>query len=76
MIPSRCRDVTPKHKFRFSHDHSGCITKMMTVTDGRQHEVQGKKGLLFDDAIRLSGYYESRIYPEKLRLEGLVLLTC
>jgi len=76
MILRRCKDVTPKHKFRFSHDHGGCITKIMTVTDGRQHEVQGKKGLLFDDTIRLRGYYHRTSYPEKLKLEGLVLLTC
>jgi hypothetical protein len=35
-----------------------------------QHEVNKKKGLLFDYTIKLKGYYQSRSYPEKLRLVG------
>ena len=160
-ILKRCKDVTPKHKFRFNnplytldatvvelclslypwarfrkrkgalkihnlYDHSGCIPTFMTVTDARQHdvkvakkldlplmadsivsvdrayidykwlsslnksgvyfvtraksninyeiigqhEVNREKGLLFDYTIRLRGYYQSRFYPEKLRLVG------
>ena len=35
-----------------------------------QHEVNNKKGLLFDYTIRLTGYYQKRFYPEPLRLVG------
>jgi len=35
-----------------------------------QHEVDEKKGLLFDKTIRLTGYYQSKDYPEPLRLIG------
>ncbi|HWP92543.1 MAG TPA: IS4 family transposase [Thermodesulfobacteriota bacterium] len=35
-----------------------------------QQEVNEKKGLLFDYTIKLKGYYQSRYYPEKLRLVG------
>ena len=35
-----------------------------------QHEVDHKKGVLFDYTIRLTGYYQSRFYPEPLRLVG------
>jgi hypothetical protein len=160
-ILSRCKDVTPKHKFRFDnplytldatvielclslypwakfrkrkgalkihnlYDHSGCIPTFMTVTDAKhhdvkvakgldlplmadsivsvdrayidynwlnslnksgvyfvtrakkninyeiigQHEVNKKKGLLFDYTIKLRGYYQSRYYPQRLRLVG------
>ncbi|PIQ94985.1 MAG: IS4 family transposase [Nitrospirae bacterium CG11_big_fil_rev_8_21_14_0_20_41_14] len=37
-----------------------------------QHEVNEKKGLLFDKTIRLTGYYQSRYYPEPLRLIGFI----
>lgn len=35
-----------------------------------QHEVDKKKGLLFDKEVILTGFYQSRYYPEKLRLIG------
>jgi IS4 transposase len=35
-----------------------------------QHEVNKKKGLLFDYTIKLRGYYQSRYYPQRLRLVG------
>ena len=35
-----------------------------------QHEVNHKKGLLFDYTIKLTGYYQKRFYPEPLRLVG------
>ena len=35
-----------------------------------QHEVPIKKGVLFDDTVRLTGYYQKRFYPESLRLVG------
>lgn len=35
-----------------------------------QHEVDEKKGLLFDQTIKLTGYYQSRYYPQELRLVG------
>jgi len=35
-----------------------------------QHEVKKKKGILFDYIIKLSGYYQSRYYPQNLRLVG------
>ena len=163
-ILRRCKDVTPRHKFRFNnplytldstvvelclslypwarfrkrkgalkihnlYDHSGCIPTFMTVTDGKQHdvkvakeldlplmadsivsvdrayidykwlnslnksgtyfvtraksninyeiigqhEVNKKKALLFVLNLiqdRLKGYYQSRFYPERLRLVG------
>ena len=160
-ILNRCRDITPKHKFRFNnplytldatvvglclslypwarfrkrkgalkihnlYDHSGCIPTFMVITEGRrhdvkvakeldlplmadsivsvdrayidykwlnslsksgvyfvtrakkniyyeiigQHQVNKKKGLLFDYTIKLKGYYQSRYYPEELRLVG------
>ena len=163
-ILSRCKDVTPKHKFRFNnplytldatvielclslypwakfrkrkgalkihnlYDHSGCIPTFMAVTDAKQHdvkvakkldlplipdsivsvdrayidykwlyslnksgvyfvtraksninyevigqhEVNKKKGLLFVLNLiqdRLRGYYQSKFYPERLRLVG------
>lgn len=160
-ILGRCKDITPKHKFRFNnplytldatvvelclslypwarfrkrkgalkihnlYDHSGCIPAFMVITEGRrhdvkvakeldlplmadsivsvdrayidykwlnslsksgvyfvtrakkninyeiigQHRVNKKKGLLFDYTIKLKGYYQSRYYPEKLRLVG------
>jgi len=160
-ILGRCKDITPKHKFRFNnplytldatvvelclslypwarfrkrkgalkihnlYDHSGCIPTFMVITEGRrhdvkaakeldlplmadsivtvdrayidynwlnsltksgvyfvtrakkninyeiigQHEVNKKKGLLFDYTIKLKGYYQIRSYPEKLRLVG------
>ncbi|HID43396.1 MAG TPA: IS4 family transposase [Archaeoglobaceae archaeon] len=37
-----------------------------------QHEVDEKKGLLFDQTIKLTGYYQSRYYPEELRLVGFI----
>lgn len=37
-----------------------------------QHEVDEKKGLLFDQTIKLTGYYQSRYYPEELRLIGFI----
>ncbi len=160
-ILSRCRDITPKHKFRFNnplytldatvvklclslypwarfrkrkgalkihnlYDHSGCIPTFMVITEGKrhdvkvakeldlplmsdsivsvdrayidykwlnslsksgvyfvtrakkninyeiigQHQVNKKKGLLFDYTIKLKGYYQSKYYPEELRLVG------
>jgi hypothetical protein len=35
-----------------------------------QQEVDGKKGLEFDQTIRLTGYYTNKEYPEQLRLVG------
>ena len=35
-----------------------------------QQEVNKRKGLLFDYRIELTGYYQSKDYPEKLRLVG------
>jgi len=35
-----------------------------------QHEVDKTKGLLFDKEVMLTGFYQSRYYPEKLRLIG------
>ena len=158
---SRCRSITPKHKFRFKnplysmdatvvelclslfpwarfrkrkgalklhylYDHSGSIPTFLVVTDARQHEIKvarrqhlpllpdsiisvdrayidynwlyslkrtgvffvtrakrnmkyvdigqhevdNNKGLLFDKTIRLTGYYQSKAYPEPLRLIG------
>jgi hypothetical protein len=154
----RCKDVTPKHKFKFKNplytldatvidlclaafpgakfrttkgalklhyqfDHAGSIPSFLVVTDAKHHEVQvaqknftllsdsiycfdkgyldfgwfrriketksyfvtrakdnlnyevigqhnepNKKGVLSDEIIALSGYYQSREYPEKLRL--------
>ncbi|MGH7791396.1 MAG: IS4 family transposase, partial [Thermodesulfobacteriota bacterium] len=160
-ILGRCKDITPKHKFRFNnplytldatvvelclslypwakfrkrkgalkihnlYDHSGCIPTFMVITEGRrhdvkvakgldlplmadsivsvdrayidynwlnslsesgvyfvtrakknisyeiigQHEVNKKKGLLSDYTIKLKGYYQSRYYPQRLRLVG------
>ena len=160
-ILRRCKDITPKHKFRFKsplytldatvielclslypwakfrkrkgalkihnlYDHSGCIPTFMAISDGKQHDVKvakdldlplmadsivsvdrayidykwlnslntsgvyfvtrakkninyeiigqhkvnKKKGLLFDYTIKLSGYYQSRFYPQNLRLVG------
>lgn len=160
-ILSRCKDIAPKHKFRFDnplytldatvielclslypwakfrkrkgalkihnlYDHSGCIPTFMAVTDAKQHdvkvakgldlplmadsivsvdrayidykwlnslntsgvyfvtrakkninyeiigqhEVNRKKGLLFDYTIKLRGYYQSEYYPQRLRLVG------
>jgi len=37
-----------------------------------QHEVKIGKGLIFDQTVRLTGYYQSRYYPEKLRLVGFI----
>jgi hypothetical protein len=155
----KCRDVTPKHKFRFKNplytldatvidlclsmfpwakfrkrkgalkihtllDHRGTIPSFMVITDAKQHEVKvaqnlflpvsldsiitvdkayvdfqwlyglkqrglyfvtraketmnyrvvgqqevnSNKGLLADKEIRLTGFYTSKKYPEKLRL--------
>lgn len=154
----RCKDVTPKHKFKFKNplytldatvidlclaafpwakfrttkgalklhyqfDHAGSIPNFLVVTDAKHHEVRvaqknfalisdsiycfdkgyldfgwfrriketkssfvtrakdnlnyevigqhnepNKKGVLSDEIIALSGYYQSREYPEKLRL--------
>jgi hypothetical protein len=160
---NRCKDITPKHKFRFKnplytldatvidlclslypwakfrkkkgalkihylYDHSGCIPSFLVVTDAKQHEVKvarqqnlsvvsesiisvdrayidykwlyslkkssiffvtraksnmkyeviekhsvdREKGLIFDYTIRLTGYYQSKYYPEKLRLVGFI----
>jgi hypothetical protein len=160
-ILGRCKDITPKHKFRFKnplysldatvlelclsvypwakfrkrkgalkihnlYDHSGCIPTFMVITEGKrhevkvakelnlplmadsivsvdrayidykwlytlnksgvyfvtrakkninyevigQHEVNKEKGLLFDNTIRLKGYYQSTYYTESLRLVG------
>jgi hypothetical protein len=35
-----------------------------------QHEVNKKRGLLFDRRVVLSNYYQSRYYPKELRLIG------
>lgn len=35
-----------------------------------QHKVDKTKGLLFDKEVMLTGFYQSRYYPEKLRLIG------
>ncbi len=35
-----------------------------------QHGVDKKKGLLFDKTIKLRGYYQSKNYPDELRLIG------
>jgi hypothetical protein len=158
---SRCKDITPKHKFKFKnplysidatvidlclsmypwakfrktkgalklhyqYDHAGAIPSFLVVTDANQHEVKvakntnfpllsdsivsvdrafidygwlysldkqrvyfvtraksnmqyevigqqevdKKKGLLFDYTIMLTGYYQRKKYPEKLRLIG------
>jgi hypothetical protein len=152
----RCKDITPKHKFRFKnplytmdatvidlclsmfpwakfrkkkgalklhylYDHSGSIPSFLVVTDAKQHEhdlplvpdsiisidrayidynwlyslaksrvsfvtraksnmkyrvtgqheVNTQKGLLFDRKVVLTNYYQSRYYPEELRLVGL-----
>lgn len=154
----RCKDVTPKHKFKFKNplytldatvidlclaafpwakfrttkgalklhyqfDHSGSIPSLLVVTDAKHHEVQvaqknftllsdsiycfdkgyldfgwfrrikeakssfvtrakdnlnyevigqhnepNKKGVLSDEIISLCGYYQSKDYPDKLRL--------
>jgi hypothetical protein len=155
----KCRDVTPKHKFRFKNplytldatvidlclsmfpwakfrkrkgalkihtllDHRGTIPSFLVITDAKQHEVKvaqnlflpvsldsiitvdkayvdfqwlyglkqrglyfvtraketmnyrvvgqqevnSNKGLLADKEIRLTGFYTSKKYPEKLRL--------
>lgn len=160
-ILGRCKNITPKHKFRFKnplytldatvvelclsvypwakfrkrkgalkihnlYDHSGCIPTFMVITEGKrhdvkvakelnlpliadsivsvdrayidykwlyslnksgvyfvtrakkninyevigQHEVNKEKGLLFDNTIRLKGYYQSTYYTESLRLVG------
>jgi len=37
-----------------------------------QHKVDEKKGLLFDQTIKLTGYYQSRYYPQQLRLVGFI----
>ncbi|MGQ9570267.1 MAG: transposase [Thermodesulfovibrionales bacterium] len=37
-----------------------------------QHEVDEKRGLLFDQTIKLTGYYQSRYYPEELSLVGFI----
>jgi hypothetical protein len=37
-----------------------------------QHKVDEKKGLLFDQTIKLTGYYQSRYYPQELRLVGFI----
>lgn len=157
----RCKDITPKHKFRFKnplytmdatvidlclsmfpwakfrkkkgalklhylYDHSGSIPSFLVVTDAKQHEIKvakqhnlpvvpdsiisidrayidynwlysltksrvsfvtraksnmkyrvtgqhevsTKKGLLFDRRVVLTNYYQSRYYPEELRLIG------
>jgi hypothetical protein len=41
---------------------------------GQQEATEGarKKGVLFDQAIKLKGYYPSKDYPKKLRLVGFV----
>ena len=157
----RCKNVTPKHKFRFKnplysldatvidlclslypwakfrkrkgalkihclYDHSGSLPSFLVITDGKQHDVKAakeqtlpvsadsiiavdrayidykwlysleksgvffvtraksnlkhevsgqhavnkQKGLLFDYQIRLTGYYQRKDYPKKLRLVG------
>lgn len=157
----RCKDITPKHKFRFQnplytldatvidlclslfpwakfrkrkgalklhylYDHSGSIPSFLVVTDAKQHEikvakeqdiplvpdsiisvdrayidykwlysleksrvsfvtrvksnmkcrvtgqhtVKKKKDILFDRHVVLTNYYQSRYYPEALRLVG------
>ncbi len=161
ILLSRCRSITPKHKFRFKnplytidatvvdlclslfpwakfrkrkgalklhylYDHSGSIPTFLVVTDAKQHEIKvargqnlpllpdsiisvdrayidykwlyslkrtkvyfvtrakrnlkyevlgqheidSKKGLLFDKTISLTGYPQSKAYPEVLRLIG------
>jgi len=35
-----------------------------------QHEVDKKKGLLFDQTIKLTGYYQAKDYPDELPLIG------
>jgi len=157
----RCRDITPKHKFRFQnplytmdatvidvclsmfpwatfrkkkgalklhylYDHSGAIPSFLVVTDAKQHEIKvakeqefplvpdsivsmdkayidykwlysldkskisfvtrakrnmkcqitgqhevnKKRGLLFDRRVVLTNFYQSRYYPKELRLVG------
>jgi hypothetical protein len=160
-LVSRCKDITPKHKFRFKnplysidatvidlclsmfpwakfrrtkgalklhcqYDHSGAIPSFLVVTDAKhhdvtvvkkekfpfvadsiisvdrayidyewlnsldkarvyfvtraksnmkyevigQHEADRKKGILFDKEIMLTGFYQKKKYPKKLRLIG------
>jgi hypothetical protein len=42
----------------------------MKYTVTGQHEVNTKKNLLFDRRVVLTNYYQSRYYPEELRLVG------
>lgn len=35
-----------------------------------RQEVDKKKGLIFDQSVKLRGFYQSRSYPEPLRLVG------
>ena len=37
---------------------------------GQHSEVNEKKGLLFDKVVKLTGFYTSQFYPEKLPLVG------
>lgn len=158
---NRCKDITPKHKFRFKnplytmdatvidvclsmfpwakfrkrkgalklhylYDHSGSLPSFLVVTDAKQHEIKvakqqdlplvpdsiisidkayidykwlyslnkskvsfvtraktnmkchvtgqhevnKKRGILLDRCVVLTNYYQSRYYPEELRLIG------
>jgi len=42
----------------------------LTQNNIGQQEVDRKKGLEFDQTIRLTGYYTNKEYPEQLRLVG------